>query len=178
MFCAGTSPSLLCNLSPNACAAASNQLAACRVTLCHPEKPLAEHREAGGSRDTQSREGGSPQTPTRRCILHATHHRPPASSNMGLRMLRAGLVLWGSRRGFRGGSAGVPRGFRVGFRGVPRGSGGSGGFRARAGVSGRSLGAWQCIVSIVVSLVNSHVFCISRRRSWPRSAHPLGFCFT
>ena len=124
MFCAGTSSSLLCNLSPSACAAASNQLAACRVTLCHPEKPLAEHREAGGSRDTQSREGGSPQTPTRRCILHATHHRPPASSNMGLRMLRAGLVLWGSRRGFRGGSAGAPRGFRVGFRGVPRGSGG------------------------------------------------------
>ena len=36
-------------------------------------------------------------------------------------MLRAGLVWWGSRGGFRGGSAGVPRGFRVGFRGVPRG---------------------------------------------------------
>ena len=36
------------------------------------------------------------------------------------------------------------------------------------------MGAWRCTVSIVVSFVNSHVFCISRRRNWPRSAHPLG----
>ena len=36
------------------------------------------------------------------------------------------------------------------------------------------MGAWRCIVSIVVSFVNSHVFCISHRRNWPRSAHPVG----
>ena len=44
------------------------------------------------------------------------------ASNMRLHMLRAGLVWWGSRGGFRGGSAGVPRGFRVGFRGFRGGS--------------------------------------------------------
>ena len=103
--------------------------------------------------------------------------QPPTNDNLSklrLHMLRAGFAWWGSR----GGSAGVPRGFRGGSVVVSGGSvgvpGGSGGLRAQIGVSGRSLGAWQCTDSIVVFSRVSHVFGMSRRRSWPRSAHPWG----